>query len=396
MGLGISVFLSIYVTAAVMALTVAYLIWTQKLKSVALYSPGIQYLWALCALGIIAAIESNNNIGVLIVVALAGSFLIGAFVRSVMTRALFDKLAAALCAASLIAFMAGLIQYLSFDDTARICSVFTNANYYAAVTEFMALLAMYKLFRAEKTGQKGFYATVIAINAAGLYFSGCRTAIFVLFAAVSLMLLLYRRYKTLTAFWAFCLFIAALIAGLPDVFPRMSQLGSDMGTRLAIWHRAIAEIVKHPLFGEGALAFAGLHFTVDGMHIIHAHSIYLETVLCFGIAGVALILAYIQKNLSPIWQMRRSNQDRDTFVLMVGLLFSLALHGTVDATPFNVQTGLLFMLALASAGIQENLQPALMRLPVYRGAYLQSGEAGQNRRTIEAAKNNPAYTKKSA
>jgi len=379
-----------------MVLTVVYLIWTRRLKSAALYTPGIQYLWALCALALIAAIENNNTIGAWIAAALAGAFLIGAFIRSVMTRALFEKLTAALCVASMIAFAAALIQYLTYDATQRISSVFTNANYFAAVSEMIVLLGIYKYFRAESAKQKGFYAAVIVMNTASLYLSGCRTAIFVLLAAVSLMLLLYRKYGTLAAFWGFCLLTAVVMAALPDVFPRMNQLGADMATRLAIWRRAIAAISEHPLFGEGALAFAGLHFTVHGMRIIHAHNIYLETVLCFGIAGVVLILAFLQKNLSSIWQLHRSKQDRDRFVLAASLLAGVALHGLVDATPFNVQTGLLVMMVLATAGIQENLQPALIRLPVYRRVYLQDREFADNRGDINAAKDKPFYGKKSA
>lgn len=393
MGLGISVFLSIYITVAAMVLIIIYLIWVQKLKDVALYTPGIQYLWALCALGIVAAYENNNTVGVLIALALVGCFIVGAFARSVMTRTLFDKFAAVSCGASVFSFAVALIQYLIYSE--RISSVFINANYYAAITEIVVLLAVYKLFNAQGFWKKGFYTAVILLNIAGLYLSGCRTAVFALFAAVSLMLMLYRRFKTLAAFWAFCVLAAGVIFLLPGIFPRMEQIGTDMGTRLDIWHRALMAISAHPLFGEGALAFTRFHLTLNGMHIIHAHSIYLETILCFGVVGVALILAYLKNNLTPIWRMRRSPRDRDTFALALGLFASVALHGAVDATPFNVQTGVLLMLGLAIAGIQENLQPALMRMPAYRMAFLPSGEAGQARRDVDVAEEKPYFPKRS-
>ena len=395
--MGISVFLSIYATIAAMVLTVVYLFWGQRLKGVALYTPGIQYLWVLCALGMVAAYENNNVIGALIAVALAGGFLIGAFARSVMTRALFEKLAAVICGASLLAFAVALAQYLvSDDELTRISSVFINANYYATVIEIVVLLAVFKLFGAGNIRKKVFYAVVIVMNSAGLYLSGCRTAVFALFTAISLMLALYRRFKTLAAFWAFCIVLAGLMFALPDVFPRMDQMGSDMGVRMEIWHKALVAILSHPLFGEGALAFAGLRFTVNGMQIVHAHSIYLETVLCFGVVGTALILTYLKKNLSPIWQMSRSWRNRDAFALALSLFACVALHGVTDATPFNVQTGMLFMLGLSLAGIQENLQPALIRLPVYQKAYLLSGEVGQESHDIKATEEKPFYTKKSA
>ncbi len=395
MGLGLSVFLSIYVTIAAMVLTIVYMIWAQRFKGVALYTPGIQYLWALCALGIVAAYDNNNTVGTLITVALAGSFLVGGFARSVMTRTLFDKLAAVICGASLLAFVVALAQYLiGADPIKRISSVFINANYYAAVTEMIVLLAIYKIYRAEGFRKKVFYAAVIMINSVGLCLSGCRTGMFALFAAASLMLALYRKFRTLALLWAFCIALAGLMIALPGVFPRMNQMGQDMDVRLEIWRRALIAISKHPLFGSGALAFSEFHFTVNGMQIVHAHSIYLETVLCFGVVGVALMFVYLKKNLTPIWQMRGS--DRETFALTLGVLASVALHGVADATPFNVQTGMLIMLALSLAGIQEKLQPALVRVPLYGMAYLPGGEGWPGRGDMRPTEAKALYSKKSA
>ncbi len=396
LGIAASIFLSIYVTVAMMVVTAAYLIRKDKILDVAMYTPGIKYLWTLCALGLAAAIVNNNDIGALITVALAGGFLIGAYARTVMTRALFDKVIMVACAGSLVAFVVALIQYLAFDGSLnRVSSVFINANYYAAVVEIVVLFAVYKLHRAKSLSEVGFYTAVIAMNAAGMYFSGCRTALFALFAGVALMLLCYNRYKALAAFAGLCVLLAAGMTFLPGVFPRMDQLGNDMGTRLAIWHKALEEIASHPVFGEGALAFSNFRFVVNGLRIIHAHNIYLETILCFGITGSALILVYLKKNLTPIWRMRRSNADGDRFGLALGLLSSVALHGLVDSTPFNVQTGVLVMLVLSMAGIQENLQPVLTRLPAYHTAYIHSTSA-QGRKDVYAEKDRAYFTKKSA
>ena len=362
-----------------MLLVFVYLVKGKRLKSVAVTTPGIKCLWALCTLGVVAAIANGNGVGAAIAVLLAVYFFTGAFARSVMTRMLFDKIIEVSCAASIFSFIIALIQYVTYQgDLDRASSVFINANYYAAVIEIVVLFAVYKLFRPGNRKQRAFYAAVIAINAGGLYFTGCRTAVFVLFAAVSLIILLNHRIKALAVFSGSCILFAALIVTMPEILPRMAQLGDDMGTRIAIWRRALEDILKHPVFGEGALAYPGFHYVIGGMRIVHTHNIYLEPILSFGIVGTGLILIYLKKNLSPILKMRNVKCDRDRFVLAVGVFVSVALHGMVDLTAFGVQTGILLLLALAVAGIQENPQPMLVRPAVTQLACLQKTGSTQS------------------
>ena len=371
LGLTISVFISIYVTVAAMIFVVLYLIKRKRLKSVSFATAGTKYIWMLCILGVVAAFINDNGIGILFTMLLAVYILIGAFARSVMNRRLFDSIIKTSCVVSLLSFAIALIQYATFGGYAdRVCSVFVNANYYAAVIEIVVLFAVYKLCRAKDPKQRGFYAVVVAMNAVGLYFTGCRAAIFVLFATISLMLLLNRRYKALAIYIGSCILFTVLVAVVPNVFPRMNDLNTDMETRIEIWRRAFEDIAKHPIFGEGTLAYFGLHFVVDGNTIVHTHSIYLELILSFGILGILLILIYLKKTLRPIWIRRKTKTNRDRFVLVLGLLCSIAMHGIVDLTAFGVQTGILLILVFAMAGIHENRQIAPIPLPASYTVYL--------------------------
>ena len=371
LGLVISVFISIYATAAMILFSAIYLIMSQRLKNIVLTTPGIKYIWVLCILGVVAALANNNGVGMLLGMLLALFFLMGAFARSVMTSRFFDKIIFASCAASIFSFAVALIQYVTFNGHPyRVCSVFVNANYYAAVIEMVVLFAVYKLCRVENRKQRGFYTIVIAMNVVGLSFSGCRTAVFVLIVSVSLMLLLKHRYKALAIFAGSCVLFAVLVITIPDVLPRMNYIDNDMGTRIEIWRRALEDIARHPVLGEGVMAFKGLHFVVNGIDIVHTHSIYLEPILSFGIFGTALIIMYLKKTMRPIWRMRNMKNDRDRFELALGLVVSIALHGIVDLTAFSVQAGILLMMVFAMAGIQENRQIVPLSLPPYYTVYL--------------------------
>jgi len=108
------------------------------------------------------------------------------------------------------------------------------------------------------------------------------------------------------------------------------------------------------------------------MHIMHTHSIYLEILLSFGLLGTGLVLAYLKNCLAPIWKMHHIRSDRDRFALAFSLLVCIGLHGLVDATVFSIQAGLLVMLLLSLAGVQEN--PRRIILPSYRPDYLPSAK----------------------
>jgi O-antigen ligase len=392
--LAISCFISVYAAAAAILLVVIRLIQTRRLIWVASMTPGIDCLWALCALGAVSALVNDNPTGIWVAALMAVFFLAGAYLRSVMTRALFDRVVKACCAASLISAAAAFVQYaIHHSATDRATSVFLNANYYAAAIEMAVLFAVYQLCKPQSRGGKAFYAVVIVLNALALHFSGCRTAVFALCAAVALTLFFQRRYKPLAIYLGLCAIAAALIFALPGVFPRMDDIGADMGTRIAIWRRAVGAIIRHPLFGEGPLAFRSFNLVLGGMHIVHSHSIYLEPLLSFGVIGAAMIGVYLKKNLSPIFMMRADKRDRNRFGLALGLLAAVALHGLVDAAAFGIQTGMLLLLALSMAGIRENPQPVPAPHPAYRVSYLkQAGRAA----AAFAREDTSAATKKSA
>jgi hypothetical protein len=88
-----------------------------------------------------------------------------------------------------------------------------------------------------------------------------------------------------------------------------------------------------------------------------------------------MILIYLKKNLTPILKMRNIKDDKSRFALASGLLISVLLHGIVDATAFGLQTGILLLLSLSMAGIQENSEPEFVRLSVSPLTYQQLGQA---------------------
>ena len=80
----------------------------------------------------------------------------------------------------------------------------------------------------------------------------------------------------------------------------------------------------------------------------HAHSIYLDPLLCFGIVGILTILPYIVSNIKGLYHLWKSQIDKTLTALMIAFTVMIFVHGMLDYTIFFVQTGLLYLMIASS------------------------------------------------
>lgn len=370
LGLMLSIFISLYATAVAMLLVLVYLKRQSRLRGVFGSVSGANYVWALCALGFFIAYIYQNMSGMLIALGMGLIFYMAVYVRSVMTRSLFEKMLNLGCFASIFAFIVALVQCLvSGGVQFRPASVFENANYYATVVEFVVLFCVYKLCAGQDRKHKVYYGLVIAVNLTGLYLSNCRTAIFVLAVAVPLMLLLNKKYKAFFALVGAGIVAVLTVFLFPELFPRGEAMGEDFQIRLSIWKTALEGIRQHPLMGQGGATYTQIYAFSNGYKTTHAHSLYLDPLLNFGIIGTTLLVLFVWHNIRPIWQMRKTRRDRDRFVLGAAVMASVLVHGLFDITVLGLQTGLLLGMILAVAGIREREIPGYLENAGYPALY---------------------------
>ena len=79
----------------------------------------------------------------------------------------------------------------------------------------------------------------------------------------------------------------------------------------------------------------------------HAHNLLLDLLLNYGIAGVCLIAAYLMDNLKPLVRMLKQRSDPRLLSLIVATIVAVAAHGTMDATVFYIQTGMMLAVVLS-------------------------------------------------
>jgi len=238
----------------------------------------------------------------------------------------------------------------------RINSVFFNANYYAMMIEFFVCLTFYKILKIKdiKLEWKKFiyYVAVIGLNLFVLLLTACRTAWPALAGGILIMLIVDKHHKT-------CACILALVACIyfllnPSKFPRVDNIVAYFMTRAGIWEVAIQNIITHPLFGEGPMTYMHIYPLYHGHPTEHAHSIYLDPLLCFGIVGLLTIAPYIYSNIQRLYRLWKLKVDKTLVALIVSFTVMIFIHGILDYTIFFVQTGFLYLLIASSFDVHKH------------------------------------------
>lgn len=363
------IYLPFYCSLIAVVLVLLYLIIKGRLKEILAQFPSSRYALLFCCITGIISLIYKNNLGAICSLGLGIVFLFVFFYRSIISKRLFELIVDASCIVSLFCFCWALLEYYSiiqsldyefFDLTIaddpyyRVNSTFFNANYYAMMVEFLILMCVYKMMDAKTLRRIVFYIVTILCNLIGLYLSGCRTAWVPFIVTVPLMFLLNNHKRFFTCTVGVIGLAATLFVFAPDIFPRSDSFGLYLDTRVDIWHAAIRGIIDHPLFGQGPLTYFHAYTQYGGPPTQHAHNVFLDPFLSFGIVGVGLLAVYFYQNGKEIWHLYSQKLNIRLFSLIISFILTVLLHGLLDYTIFWVQTGQIFLLVLGASSMYTN------------------------------------------
>lgn len=120
LGLTVSLFLSVYVTAAALAVTVGYLIKKGMLGEIIRTVPRGKALVAFALLGAAVSLLRGNWVGLLASAGVLCVALVALYVRSIMTRPLLKRVIRTACVASILCLPVAIVQLaLSGDPSFR-------------------------------------------------------------------------------------------------------------------------------------------------------------------------------------------------------------------------------------------------------------------------------------
>ncbi|MBS4769593.1 O-antigen ligase family protein [Carnobacteriaceae bacterium zg-ZUI240] len=317
---------------------------------------------ALFGIGTIGSLLSQNTAGLIVVMLLFGLWIYFITLSQEMTSFLFEGATSVLLIASWFHAGYALLQHLkiffgpdyhawhesmiSWRD-GRADSVFLNPNYYAFMCVVYILIALYK---AQTSQAKVRYYLTILVNMLGIVFTQSRTAFAVIFIVIFTFYycaLPHSQRKWLRIGAIGTLAISPLFQLLPR-FDYGTIVAHLVDIRFEIWQVSLHAFLKRAFFGYGPFAYRMLHTAYGSYPTQHAHNLYIDSLLNYGIVGVILLICVL------VWLIKRMMPLRTThtplFALGMSCIVLILTHGLLDVSILFVHTlsvmGFLFIYML--------------------------------------------------
>lgn len=284
--------------------------------------------------------------------------ILGMYIRSIMTNDLFERVLTLICEFSLTSVGYAVLErtvHILYGGRSvhRISAVFFHPNYFGTVVGTVIIICAYKVLT--KQNHSWFYYTVAGLNIISMYLCKSMFVWVEVFIGIAVLLVIQKRHLLLSL-WLF----AAAIGGFMVLFlevniiPRLYDLEVTVRLRQSIWELTMGQIMQAPLFGHGLYSFMYL-FNKSYHHqvIPHAHSIYFDMVLNFGLIGSGLLLIYIVKYYKAVIRICFKQKNTMITSLILAVSAAAAVHGITDITLLWVQTLPLFLIILSGFGAFE-------------------------------------------
>ncbi|NIB89577.1 O-antigen ligase family protein [Streptococcus pseudopneumoniae] len=368
LGIILSIFLPFYLFVVVFCLYIISLIFTGDMKSILQKMGEHPMLLLFLGYSTVISILAQNWMGL---VASVGMFLFAIlflhyqsilshkFFRLILQFVLFGSVLSA-AFASLEHFQivkkfnyAFLSPNMQVWHQNRAEVTFFNPNYYGIICCFCIMIAFYLFTTTKLNWLKVFCVIAGFVNLFGLNFTQNRTAFPAIIAGA--IIYLFTTIKNWKAFW---LSIGVFAIGLSFLFSsdlgvRMGTLDSSMEERISIWDAGMALFKQNPFWGEGPLTYMHSYPRIHAPYHEHAHSLYIDTILSYGIVGTILLVLSSVAPVRLMMDMSQESGKRPIIGLYLSFLTVVAVHGIFDLALFWIQSGFIFLLVMCSIPLEH-------------------------------------------
>ncbi len=322
--------------------------------------PGYRILYSFIAMSFVVSLACKNWIGALNTLGFLVLFAYMAFYRKYLTKNLITYGLEIFVLSSVLVNVLGLIQFkvlsnasgYSFFDfkvqnspKKRITATYENANFYAMMIEFVVVCCMARFVQVKSILKKCLYIAIGLMNIGLMYLTGCRAAFlpFVLFVPVFLFLSKEKKWGMASIV---CMALGCVaIYFYPDLIPRVRDV-STVSSRIKIWTCALNGIKDHPIFGQGPQAYHLIYQLYNGHKAPHAHNIYLDVLINFGIVGTILLIGYIFEVAKDVKKLKLWKNNPEYYAIVISFVIILLVHGIMDCTINMPCTGFIFLMFL--------------------------------------------------
>ncbi|HGK1875609.1 TPA: O-antigen ligase family protein [Streptococcus pneumoniae] len=370
LGIILSIFLPFYLFVVVLCLYIISLIFTGDMKSILQKMGEHPMLLLFLSYSTVISILAQNWMGL---VASVGMFLFTIFFlhyqsilshkffRLILQFVLFGSVLSA-AFASLEHFQivkkfnyAFLSPNMQVWHQNRAEVTFFNPNYYGIICCFCIMIAFYLFTTTKLNWLKVFCVIAGFVNLFGLNFTQNRTAFPAIIAGA--IIYLFTTIKNWKAFW---LSIGVFAIGLSflfssDLVVRMGTLDSSMEERISIWDAGMALFKQNPFWGEGPLTYMHSYPRIHAPYHEHAHSLYIDTILSYGIVGTILLVLSSVAPVRLMMDMSQESGKRPIIGLYLSFLTVVVVHGIFDLALFWIQSGFIFLLVMCSIPLEHRM-----------------------------------------
>ena len=370
LGVILSIFLPFYLFVIIFISYLLWLVYTGEMKGILKRLSQHPVLLFFIAYSTAISLLAQNVMGVVSSVAMFLFAIFFYYYQSQLTPKFFRLTIEGVLASSVLAAVFAALEHFQivkkFDYTFlsprmqvwhqnRAEVAFFNPNYYGIICCFCIMIGFYLISTTKLKWLRIFSMIAIFANLFGLNFTQNRTAFpAIIFGAI---IYLFTTIKNWRAFW---LSIGVFGVGLAFLFSsdlgvRMGTLDSSMEERVSIWNAGMALFKQNPFWGEGPLTYMHSFPRIGAPYHEHAHSIYIDTILSYGVVGTVLLGIASATSVRMLIDMSQVPSKRPILGLYLSFLTVVAVHGIFDLALFWIQSSFIFLLVMCSLPLKHSM-----------------------------------------
>ena len=370
LGVILSIFLPFYLFVIIFISYLLWLVYTGEMKGILKRLSQHPVLLFFIAYSTAISLLAQNVMGVVSSVAMFLFAIFFYYYQSQLTPKFFRLTIEGILALSVFAAAFAALEHFQivkkFDYTFlsprmqvwhqnRAEVAFFNPNYYGIICCFCIMIGFYLISTTKLRWLRIFSMIAIFANLFGLNFTQNRTAFpAIIFGAI---IYLFTTIKNWRAFW---LSIGVFGVGLAFLFSsdlgvRMGTLDSSMEERVSIWNAGMALFKQNPFWGEGPLTYMHSFPRIGAPYHEHAHSIYIDTILSYGVVGTVLLGIASATPVRMLIDMSQVPSKRPILGLYLSFLTVVAVHGIFDLALFWLQSSFIFLLVMCSLPLKHSM-----------------------------------------
>lgn len=370
LGVILSIFLPFYLFVIIFISYLLWLVYTGEMKGILKRLSQHPVLLFFIAYSTAISLLAQNVMGVVASVAMFLFAVFFYYYQSQLTPKFFRFTIEGVLASSVLAAVFAALEHFQivkkFDYTFlsprmqvwhqnRAEVAFFNPNYYGIICCFCIMIGFYLISTTKLRWLRIFSMIAIFANLFGLNFTQNRTAFpAIIFGAI---IYLFTTIKNWRAFW---LSIGVFGVGLAFLFSsdlgvRMGTLDSSMEERVSIWNAGMALFKQNPFWGEGPLTYMHSFPRIGAPYHEHAHSIYIDTILSYGVVGTVLLGIASATPVRMLIDMSQVPSKRPILGLYLSFLTVVAVHGIFDLALFWIQSSFIFLLVMCSLPLKHSM-----------------------------------------